>query len=81
MSLNSTLIDFVKVGEFVHTISDAHIYLDHVEKLKEQLTRTPYPMCQIKLNPDIKDIDSFNFSDIELVDYKSHPGIKMKVAV
>lgn len=71
----------LKVGEFVHTISDAHIYLDHVEKLKEQLTRTPYPMCQIKLNPDVKDINSFNFFDIELVDYKSHPGIKMKVAV
>lgn len=71
----------LKVGEFVHTISDAHIYLDHVEKLKEQLTRTPYPMCQIKLNPDVKDIDAFKFTDIELIGYKCHPGIKMKVAV
>jgi thymidylate synthase len=71
----------LKVGEFVHTISDAHIYLDHVDKLKEQLQRKPLPMPKIELNPFAKDIDSFGFDDIKLVDYQHHPAISMKVAV
>jgi thymidylate synthase len=69
------------VGHFVHTIGDAHVYLNHIGPLKEQLTRTPFDLPKIKINPEIKDIDDFKFEDIELVDYQAHPSIKMKVSV
>lgn len=69
------------VGHFIHSIGDAHVYLDHVEPLKEQLSRTPYDLPKVMINPAIKDIDDFKFEDIELLDYKAHPSIKMKVSV
>lgn len=68
-------------GDFVWTGGDTHIYNDHIEPLKEQMKREPYPLPTIKLNPDIKDIDDFKFEDIELIGYKCHPHIKMPVAV
>lgn len=71
----------MEAGHFVHTIGDAHVYLDHVEPLKEQLDRTPFDLPRIKINPEIKDIDDFKFEDIELLDYKAHPSIKLKVSV
>lgn len=67
--------------EFVHTIGDAHIYLNHIEQVKEQLNREPYELPQLKLNEDIKDIDNFTMEDIKLVDYKHHPSIKAPMAV
>lgn len=68
-------------GEFIHTLGDAHIYLDHVEQVKEQLTRTPKELPEIALNKDVKDIDEFDFDDIHLVGYYPHPAIKGKVSV
>ena len=69
------------VGDFVHTFGDLHIYSNHREQLKEQLSRTPYPMPKLVLNPEIKDIDSFTFEDIKLENYQHHPAIKGKVAI
>ncbi len=67
--------------DFVHTFGDAHIYQDHVDLIKEQLTRKPLPLCKLKLNPEIKQIEDFTYDDMELVDYVSHPAIKGKVSV
>jgi thymidylate synthase len=69
------------VGEFVHVLGDAHIYLNHVEQVKEQLDREPLPAPQLLLNPDIKDITKFTMSDIELVNYQSHDAIRARMAV
>lgn len=71
----------LQVGDFVHTFGDLHIYLNHREQLKEQLSRTPYPMPKLVLNPEVKDIDSFIFEDIKLENYQHHPAIKGKVAI
>ncbi len=69
------------VGEFVHTIGDGHIYLNHVEQVKEQLSRETLALPTLKLNPDVKDIDGFTMADIELVGYQSHGAIKAPMAV
>ncbi len=71
----------LKPGEFVHTLGDAHIYLNHVEQCKDQLTRKPYPLPQMKINPDVSDIFGFKFEDFELVNYESHPHIKGAISV
>lgn len=68
-------------GEFIHTLGDAHIYLNHMEQVKLQLTREPYPLPQMKINPEVKNIFDFKFEDFELVGYESHPHIPGKVAV
>lgn len=69
------------VGEFVHVLGDAHIYLNHVEQVKEQLSREPLPAPQLWLNPDITDIDKFTMTDIHLRHYMSHSTIKADMAV
>jgi len=69
------------VGEFVHVLGDAHIYLNHVEQVKEQLLREPLPAPQICLNPDIKDIEKFTMDDITLLNYQSHPALLAPMAV
>ena len=69
------------VGEFIHVIGDAHIYLNHVEQVKEQLKREPFPAPQLWLNPDITDITKFTMADIKLVDYQSHDTIRADMAV
>lgn len=71
----------LELGDFVHTTGDTHIYLNHIDQVKLQLSREPYPLPKIKINPKIKDIFSFDYSDFELVDYISHPSIKAEVAV
>jgi thymidylate synthase len=68
-------------GEFVHSFGDVHLYNNHVEKAHLQLTRSPFPLPQMKLNTDVKDIFSFRYEDFELLNYQSHPGIKAPVAV
>lgn len=68
-------------GEFVHTLGDAHLYLNHVEQVKQQLTREPKPLPKLKLNPEVTSIFDFTFDDIEVVDYDAHPHIKGEVAV
>ena len=71
----------LKPGEFVHTLGNAHIYNNHFEQVTEQLTREPYALPQMKINPDVKDIDDFKYEDFELVDYQSHPKLTGAVAV
>ncbi|CAA0176836.1 thymidylate synthetase [Tenacibaculum maritimum] len=68
-------------GEFIHTFGDAHIYNNHKEQLKLQLSRTPKSLPKIKINPNIKDIEVFTFDDFELIDYNPHPHIKGVVAI
>jgi thymidylate synthase len=71
----------LKPGEFVHTFGDLHLYANHVEQAKLQLSREPRPLPQMKLNPAVKKIDDFQFEDFELVNYDPHPGIKAPIAV
>jgi len=68
-------------GDFVHTLGDAHIYLNHMNQVKLQLTREPFPLPQMKINREVKSIFDFKFEDFELTDYQSHPHIAGKVAV
>lgn len=68
-------------GEFIHTLGDAHIYSNHYTQVEEQLSRQPYELPQLKLNPSITRIDDFTFADIELVNYKHHEPIKAPIAV
>jgi thymidylate synthase len=68
-------------GEFIHTLGDAHIYLNHMEQVKLQLSREPYPLPQMKINPDVKSIFDFKFEDFELTGYQAHPHISGAVAV
>jgi thymidylate synthase len=71
----------LELGEFVHTFGDVHIYTNHLEQVKLQLTRSPYPLPQMKINSERKNIDEFVFEDFELVNYQCHPHIKGDVAV
>jgi thymidylate synthase len=69
------------VGDFVHTLGDAHIYLNHLEQVKEQLKRKPFPLPKIKLNPEISSIFDFKYEDISIINYEAHPHIKGEVSV
>jgi len=71
----------LEAGEFVHTIGDAHLYINHMEQAKIQLSRQMRALPTVRINPDVKDIFSFQFEDFELIDYNPHPPIKAKVAV
>jgi thymidylate synthase len=68
-------------GEFVHTFGDAHLYLNHLDQARLQLSREPYPLPQMRINPDVDDIFDFRFEDFELLNYQSHPHIKAPIAV
>ncbi len=68
-------------GEFIHTLGDAHIYLNHLEQVKEQLSRNPRPLPEMRLDPEIKSIFDFRYEDFELVGYDPHPAIRGKVSV
>ncbi len=68
-------------GDFVHTLGDAHLYLNHLEQTDLQLSREPYPLPTMKINPEVKDLLAFTFEDFELVGYECHPHIKAPVAV
>ncbi|MDP4183672.1 MAG: thymidylate synthase [Bacteroidota bacterium] len=68
-------------GEFIHTLGDAHVYLNHIEQVKLQLSREPYPLPRMVINPDVKDIFSFQYEDFKLEGYQCHPHIKGAVAI
>jgi thymidylate synthase len=68
-------------GEFIHTLGDAHLYLNHLEQVEIQLGREPFPLPEMRLNPEVKDLFAFRYEDFELRDYQCHPAIKAPVAV
>ena len=71
----------LKLGDFVHTLGDAHIYSNHFDQTKIQLSREPKDLPQMIINPNVQDIFKFKFNDFELINYECHPHIKAKVAV
>ncbi|MDB9725505.1 thymidylate synthase [Salibacteraceae bacterium] len=71
----------MKPGEFVHTFGDVHLYNNHIEQAKLQLTREPRALPQLKINPEVKDIFEFKFEDFELLNYDPHPHIKAEVSI
>ena len=81
LTLMMAQVTGLKPGDFVHTLGDVHIYSNHIEQVKLQLTRQPFPLPEMKINPAIKNIFDFKFDDFELIGYEAHPHIKGKVAV
>lgn len=71
----------LELGDFVHTFGDAHIYLNHIDQVKLQLSREPYPLPTMRINPEINSIFDFKYNDFELINYQAHPHIKGEVAV
>ena len=71
----------LNAGEFIHTLGDAHIYSNHLDQVKLQLSREVFPLPQMRINPDVKDIEHFKFEDFSLENYQSHPHIKGEVSV
>lgn len=71
----------LRPGEFIHTFGDVHLYCNHIEQARLQITRTPYPLPTMRLNPQVKSIFDFTFTDFELINYQAHPHIKAEVSV
>ena len=71
----------LRPGTFVHTLGDAHLYLNHLDQAREQLTRQPKALPTLKLNPAVRDIFAFQFEDIEVIGYDPYPAIKAPIAV
>ena len=68
-------------GDFVHTLGDAHLYLNHLDQADSQITRKPLPLPILKINPEVKNLFAFTFEDFELVGYEAHPNIAAPIAV
>ncbi|CAK9305043.1 unnamed protein product [Gordionus sp. m RMFG-2023] len=71
----------LKPGELIHTIGDAHVYINHIKPLEEQISREPYAFPKLKINRQVENIDDFKFEDFEVVGYKCHSKIAMDMAV
>jgi thymidylate synthase len=81
LTLMMAQVTGLQAGEFVLTLGDAHLYLNHLDKAREQLTRAPRPFPRMKLNPDVKDLFAFRYEDFTLEGYDPHPAIKAPIAV
>jgi thymidylate synthase len=81
LTLMMAQVTGLQPGDFVHTFGDVHIYSNHLEQVKLQLTREPFPLPQLKINQEVKNIFDFKFEDFELINYQAHPHIKGEVAV
>jgi len=68
-------------GEFIHTLGDSHLYINHLEQARLQLSRKPYPLPEMRLNPHIRELEDFRYEDFKLLNYLSHPSIKAPIAV
>ncbi len=71
----------LKIGDFIHTFGDVHLYSNHAIQVETQLAREPFPLPMMKINPDIENIFDFTFEDFELVNYECHPGIRAPIAI
>ena len=71
----------LRPGTFIHSFGDTHLYLNHLEQAREQLTRAPWPLPQMRINPEVCDVFAFQYEDFQLENYRAHPHIKAKVAV
>ena len=71
----------LRPGDFVHTFGDVHIYLNHLEQVNTQLAREPYPLPEMRINPEVKDLFAFRYEDFELLNYRHHPLIRAPIAV
>ncbi len=81
LTLMIAQVSDLQPGDFVHTLGDAHLYLNHLEQADRQLSREPFPLPELWLNPECRNIDDFAYEDIEIRRYRSHPAIKAPVAV
>lgn len=81
LTLMMAQVTHLAPGDFVHTFGDVHIYANHIDQVKLQLTRKPFPLPVMKINPDVDSIFDFKYEDFELLNYQAHPHIKGKVAV
>jgi thymidylate synthase len=81
LTLMMAQITGLKPGDFVHTLGDAHIYLNHIDQVKLQLTREPYKLPRMSINSEVTDILKFRYDDFTLSDYVSHPHIKGDISV
>ncbi|GAB4346534.1 MAG: thymidylate synthase [Gammaproteobacteria bacterium] len=81
LTLMMAQVTGLQPGEFIHTFGDAHLYLNHLDQAREQLSRRPYPLPRMKLNPEVRSIFDFVYDDFELIGYQAHPHIKAPVAV
>jgi thymidylate synthase len=81
LTLMMAQVTNLKPGEFIHTFGDAHLYLNHLDQTREQLSRRPYPLPKMSINPEVKDIFAFKYEHFTLENYQAHPHIKAPVAV